>query len=274
MKFLPFVLTLLGITLTGSVQAEEVIRVGGTGLGTLLLQRMSDSYSRIRPDVRVKVMVPPLGSNGGLRALASGALDIAVATVPSSFPAASENEATNKIIPWVRTPFIFTGHDIVMGTKYTLAQVADIYSGRVAQWADGKPARLVTRTERESDTRLLRGISREFSEAITISSKRSGMPFAENDMDNQQLLERVPGSFGAIGLGQLLLSDSPLKPISLDGVLPSAETLKSGAYRLEKPLYLIVSRSPSAGTMAFIQYLQSPDVLQAIGRYGFIPMQR
>jgi phosphate transport system substrate-binding protein len=235
---------------------------------------MIDSYSKVRPDVHAKAMVPPLGSNGGLRALAAGVIDIAVATIPSSFPTASENEATNKIIPWVRTPFIFTGRDIVSGTKLTLGQVADLYSGRVAQWPDGKPVRLVTRTERESDTRLLRAISREMNETMTKASNHTGMPFAENDIDNQQLLERVPGSFGAIGLGQALLSDSSLKPISLDGVLPTVENLKSGAYRMEKPLYLIVSKSPSAATLEFIQYLHSPDVLKAIGRYGFIPMPR
>jgi len=274
MKRLLVLLTLFGVTLSGGVQAEESIRVGGTGIGTLLLQRMIDSYSKVRLDVNAKTMVPPLGSNGGLRALASGAIDIAVATIPSSFPTASENEATNKIIPWVRTPFIFTGRDVVSGTRLTLGQVAEIYSGRFAQWADGKPVRLITRTERESDTRLLRAISREMNEAMTMASKRTGMPFAENDIDNQQLLERVPGSFGAIGLGQVLLSDSPLKPISLDGVLPSVENLISGVYRMEKPLYLIVSKSPSPATLEFIQYLHSPDVLAAIRRYGFIPMPR
>lgn len=195
-------LTVFSLVLCHGVQAQEVIRAGGTGLGTLLIQRLIDTYVKLRPNLHARVMIPPLGSNGGLRALGAGAIEIAIVTIPSSYPVASDAEATNKIIPWVRTPFIFTGHDIVIGSKMNAAQIADIYSGRLGKWADGKPVRLITRTDRESDTRILRAISREINEAVTIASKRNGMPFAENDIENQQLLERVPGSFGAIGLGK------------------------------------------------------------------------
>ena len=177
-------------------------------------------------------------------------------------------------VPWVRTPFVFTGKEITGGTPMTLKQVAGIYSGRVAQWPDGRAVRLVTRTERETDTRLLRAISTEMNESISLALKRLGMPFAENDLDNQQLLERTPGSFGAIAFGQLLLTNSPLKPAKLDGVVPSADNLLIGSYRLEKQLQLVTGKEPSTATRSFIEYLQSPAVMQAIRQYGFIPAKR
>lgn len=275
-RFALFLLAAITFTLTVSESglAQEIVRVGGTGTGTLILQRLIESYSKLRPDVHVKAIIPPLGSNGGLRALGAGSIQVAIVTFPSAHPAESLDAQDHKNIPWVRTPFIFTGRDIARGTKLTLRQVADIYSGRVTQWGNGKPIRLITRTERESDTRILRAMSPEMDAAVMLSLKRTGMPFAETDVDSQHLLEKTPGSFGTIGLGQVLLSDSPLKPVGLDGVLPSAESLKSGAYRFEKPLYLVISKAPSAATLEFVQYLQSPDVIRMIGRYGFIPMKR
>ena len=263
-----------GIAVADIAAAQQVISVGGTGTGTLLIQRVVDAYSKSRRGVQVTAVMPPLGSNGGLRAVSAGAIQIAVVTFPTIHAAQSENVAAGKAIPWARTPFVFTGRDLPSGTKLQMGQVANIYAGRVTEWQDGKQVRLITRTERESDTRILRAISPEMNEAVTLSLKRSGLPFAENDIDNQQLLERTPGSFGAIGLGQVLLTESPLKPASLNGVQPSMKSLQSGAYPLEKPLFLVISSTPSAVTLDLVQYLQSPEAMKIVGRYGFIPMQR
>ena len=262
------------LVLSESAVAEDIVQVGGTGTGTLLIQRVRESYVKLHPGVQVKTILPPMGSNGSLRALAASSIQIAIVTFPTLYPAKPEDAQDNNIIPWARTPLIFTGRDIVSGTKLTLGQVSDIYSGRLTQWPDGKPVRLISRSERESDTRILRAISPKMDEAVMASIGRVGMPFAENDLDNQQLLERTPGSFGAIGLGQLLLLGSPLKPVNLDGIISSVEEMQKGDYRIEKPLYLVTNKSPSQATMEFIRYLQSPEVVKMIRRFGFIPVPR
>lgn len=268
-------LALIGVFLSEGAAAQEVIRVGGTGTGTLLIQHISKAYSKLKPGVQVIPVLPPMGSNGSLRALASGAIQIAIVTFPSIYPAPEKpgDAVENDVISWVRTPFVFTGRDIVSGTKLTQARVADIYSGRLAQWQNGRQIRLITRTERESDTRILRATSPVMDQAVLASVGRVGMSFAENDLDNQKLLESTAGSFGGIGLGQVLLEGSPLKPVSLDGILPSASSLESGAYRIEKPLHLVTSKAASPATLEFIRYLQSPDIVKKLRRFGFIPMQ-
>jgi len=262
----------VGLALGGNVQAQETIRIGGTGFGTLLIQRILDAGPKPRPNVQAMAVTPPLGSNGGLRALAAGTIQISVVSIPSSYPDNAINSGNSLSFPWTRTPFVFTGRGAASGAALTRGQIADIYAGRVAQWPGGEPIRLVTRTDRESDTRLLRTISPEIDAAVTLAHKRIGMPFAENDLDNQDLLERTPGSFGTIGLGQLLLAGSPLKPATLDGVAPTAANLRASVYRVEKPLYLVVAKTPSAATEEFVQYLRSPAVLRMIERFGFVPM--
>jgi len=267
-------LATIGFVISKSVAAQEIIRIGGTGTGTLLIRYLGEEYKKIKPDVEVRPILPPMGSNGSLRALASGSIQIAIVTFPDIYPAPDQADKTkaNEVVPWVRTPFVFTGRDFADGTRLSLAEVADIYSGRLVQWPSGKQVRLITRTERESDTRILRAISPVMDEAVFSSVGRHGMPFAENDLDNQQLLEHTAGSFGSIGLGQLLLMGSPLKPIILDGKPPSAESLQSGAYRLEKPLYLVTNKALSPASLEFIHFLRSSNVVKKIRKYGFIPM--
>lgn len=267
-------LVLLGLALVNCSMAQETIRVGGTGVGMVLVQHLVDSYVKSHPGVTAEVVMPPLGSNGSLRALAAGAIQVAVVSFPFSQQTAPVNAEASQSIPWVRTPLMFTGRAVGDGAPLTMAQVADIYSGNVARWPNGQPLRLIARTERETDTKILRALSREMDAAVALAEKRSGLPFAENDIDNQQMLERIPGSFGVIGLGQVLLSGSPLKPVVLDGVAPSAENLRSGGYRFEKPLYLVIRENASPVTAEFCRYLLSPEVMARIGRYGFIPLVR
>jgi phosphate transport system substrate-binding protein len=269
-----FLIAAVGLSTVEAALAQEVVRVGGTGTGTLLIQRLIEPYAKAHPGVQVSAIMPPMGSNGALRALAGGAIQIAVVSFPSVHPAKAEDAGANNTVSWVRTPFVFTGREVVAETKLTLVQVTDIYSGRTTQWPDGKQIRVITRTDRETDTRVLRGISPQMDAAVSLGLKRTGMPFAENDVDNQKLLERTPGSFGAIGLGQILLEQSTLKPATLDGVLPSPENLRSGAYRIEKPLYLILAKAPSAATLDLVRYLQSPDAIKIAGLFGFIPARR
>jgi len=266
-------LTLLAVILplAGSA-AQETIRIGGTGIGTLLVQRILESSPKARPNALAMAVTPPLGSTGGLRALAAGRIQIAVVSIPSAYADNAINSDNSRSFPWARTPFIFTGQSIASGAALTRSQLADIYAGRVAQWPGGEPVRLVIRTERDSDTRLLRAMSPDIDAAVTLSHQRIGMPFAENDIDNQKLLEQTPGSFGTIGLGQLLLMDSPLKPATLDGIAPTPANLRAGTYRFEKPLYLVVAKAPSAATQEIVRYLRSPEVLKMIERFGFVPL--
>jgi phosphate transport system substrate-binding protein len=269
--FLLALFTLSGFALSTNTMAQEPLRIGGTGLGSMLIQRVLETDAQLQPKAQPMVISPPLGGNGGLRALSVGAIQVAVVSIPPESPA---NADQPKVIPWVRTPFVFTGRGVGAGTSLSLVQIADIYSGRVTQWPGGEQIRLVTRTDRETDTRLLRAMSPQIDAAVTLARKRVGMPFAETDFDNQELLEKSPGSFGTIGFGQLLLKQSTLKLVALEAVVPTAESLLSGAYRFGKPLYLVVAPAPSAATLAFVEYLQSSAVMKIIALYGFIPMQR
>ena len=53
-----------------------VVRIGGTGTALGTMQRLVDVFRKIRPQADF-VIVPSLGSGGGIKALRAGAIDVA-----------------------------------------------------------------------------------------------------------------------------------------------------------------------------------------------------
>jgi phosphate transport system substrate-binding protein len=264
------VLVLLGCL--GTAQALTEIRVGGTGVGTLVLDRLAASYRTVSPQVVVRTVYPPLGSSGGLRALSAGVLDIAVISLSPGQQLAPLPAASDEVMPWVATPMVFTGRDLPVGSRFTLHQVSDIYAGKTTRWPRGGLIRLVTRPKEETDTRILKESSKDMAQATEQAMVRLGVSIAENDLVNQQMLERTPGSFGTIALGQIRLSGSPLKPALLNGIEPSLTNLRAGTYPLSKPLYIVVPRFAGAEARAFVQFLKTAATLRMLEQQGFVPI--
>lgn len=70
---------LLGMLALAVPAAAQALRLGGTGGGMGLAQRMSDAYAAIGP--RIEVIVG-MGSSGAVNAVADGAIELAVASRP------------------------------------------------------------------------------------------------------------------------------------------------------------------------------------------------
>ncbi|MBF0130595.1 MAG: substrate-binding domain-containing protein [Alphaproteobacteria bacterium] len=248
--------------------AQEVVHVGGTGAGTLILQRLIEMYSKSHPESRVEAILPPLGSSGGMNALDKGGIQIAIV---SRLPP-PEKAGEWGVVSWLKTPVVLVARDVPDGTGVSQAQIADIYAGRLTQWPGGGPIRLVMRADGDADTMLLRSLSPALDAAVRAAWKRPGLPIVENDVDNQQLLEKTPGAFGIMSLAQALLLNATLKPLALDGVMPSVATLLDGTYPHMRKFYLLTGKNPSAEVRAFLAYVQSPETMKQLVRYGLAPL--
>jgi phosphate transport system substrate-binding protein len=253
---------------SGASAAPEVVHVGGTGAGTLILQRMIGLYAKASPESRVEAITPPLGSRGGLNALAKGGIQLAIV---SSLPA-PEIAGDFIVVPWMKTPFVLVARDAPDGTNLSQSQVADIYAGNLRQWPDGKPIRLVMRAVGDADITLLGGMSPALAEAIQMARKRPGLPTVENDFDNQQMIENTPGAFGIMSLAQVRLTNANLKPLALDGVMPSVATLLNGSYPHPRKFYLLLGKEPTASTRRFLDYLRSAAAVEYLAGYGLTPL--
>lgn len=258
------------LSYAGVVHALTEVRVGGTGMATLLLDRLATSYQSVSSSVVIRTIHPPLGSAGSLRALSAGLLDVAVISSPMHGQQRAQPYAgLDFVSPWVITPMVFTGRDLAESTRLTTNQITDIYAGKFSHWADGGLIRLITRPVQESDTAILKGISNEMDQAVSKAMSRIGISVAENDIFNQQMLEKTPGSFGMIALGQIKLTGSSLKPASLNGIEPTAANLQTHAYPISKTLYIVMSGSAGSDAKAFVKFLQNSRTLRMLEKQGF-----
>jgi phosphate transport system substrate-binding protein len=82
------------------------------------------------------VLVPSLGSAGGIKALAAGAIDVALSGRP-----VKDEERAKGVEPreWVRSPFVFAVHLASPTDAVTLDHAVAVYAGMVTTWPDGTP---------------------------------------------------------------------------------------------------------------------------------------
>ncbi len=253
-----------GSTLTAGDKAVS-IRIGGTGSALGGIKAVAQAFEKRNPGIRVKVL-PSLGSGGGIKALFSGAVDIALSARKLSEAEQSQGAIA---IEYARTPFAFVTSERTGNVALSLDQVAAVYRGDKQRWPDGTPIRLVLRPETDVDTVFLRTLSPVMEKAVHHALRQEGMLTASTDQDNADLLGSIRGAFGACTIAQIESENRQLRPVMLDGVAPTLTNLASGAYPYSKTFFAIVWHA-SPASRHFLQYLQSAEGSAILKRTGHL----
>ncbi len=240
------------------------VRVSGTGGAVATFHLLAEAFRKVRPDIDV-VIVPGMGSSGGIRAAAAGKLDIGLSARPLR-----NGERSPEIVArvYARTPFVFVVNDGVRIDGLTLAEVTDIYAGRTTRWKDGRRIRLVLRPPTDTDISTLKGISPQMDAAVTSALRREGMMVGMNDQDAADAIERTPGAFGAVSLSLVLSEKRTLRVLALDGMAPDVRALKEGSSPYFKTFYLVTKRSPPPAARDFLEFVRSPAGAAILLKHG------
>ena len=246
--------------------AATRIRMRGSGSALGTLQLLADAFKKIHPQANF-VIVPSLGSGGGLKALQAGAIDLAVISRPLKD---SERGPGVMATEYARTPVVFAVAVTTNVSAITTPELVSIYAGELKTWADGRQLRLVLRPDDESDTEIVRSMSPAMSQAVTAAHARQGMITALTDKANAESLETIPGVLGTTTLAQIISEKRDLRPLALDGVSPSLSTLADGKYRYYKPFFTVSGpwTPPSAPQFAaFVRSASGRDILEKNGQW-------
>jgi phosphate transport system substrate-binding protein len=232
------------------------------------MQDLAAAYRTQQPNDEVSVMHPPPSSGGGVRMLVSGKLDLAL----SGRPLKTEEQAqVGSVFLYAKTPLVIAGRNGVRKAGFTSSEIADLYAGRLTQWDDGSPIRLILRSPTESDTLQLRNLSPAVDKAMQLAFKRPGMSYAENDLDAVELLNLTPGSVGTTTLGLLKMKNHSLQLYPLEGILPTAKNLAEGKYPLSKSIFIVAGRQPNESAKRFIDFLRTPQARDILRRTDYLP---
>lgn len=239
--------------LHASAGADE-LRIGGTGSALGTMQLLAEAFAAGRPDIKIKI-VRSLGSAGGIHAVASAAIDVAVSSRPLT---ESELRLGVREFEYGRSPFVFAVGAKSTIVETTLTQLAAIYAGQQATWPDGGPVRLVLRPASDSDSETIRSLSAEMAAALTLAGKRPGIRIAVTDQEAADDLERIPGAIGPATLSLILSERRKLRALKLDGKDPTPTNLASGAYPYFKRLFVVTESRRPVVAGQFVAFVQSP----------------
>jgi phosphate transport system substrate-binding protein len=246
------------------VFAAATVKIGGTGsaLGDMTL--LSDAYTRTHPGTQV-VVLPSLGSGGGIKALRAGAIDVSLTTEPLS---ADETAAGLTATPYAKTPLALATRPETPVDAVTSAWMIDVYRGVVTQWPDGKPIRLVLRPAYDSDMKILFAFSDSLKKAMETALERPGLLIEDTAQAAVNRLAQLNGSLGSATFSQINSEQVALKLLAFDGVVPNPEALVSGRYPLIKTFYRVTRADTSAAARDFMAFLGSAEAAAILRKTG------
>jgi phosphate transport system substrate-binding protein len=166
-------------------------------------------------------------------------------------------------------------------TGLTLEQLAAVFSGTAATWADvdpAYPAEPILLFSPGSDSGTYDYFVEEvFDEDETPIQGASNIQFSEDDNVLVQGVEGSPFAIGYFGYAYFQENQDKLKAIAIEGVIPSEATGASGAYPLSRPLFIYSAASvlqAKPQVAAFVNYyLQNANAQLGAGsdQIGYIP---
>ena len=248
----------------GEASAAAEIKIGGTGNALGTMRQLGDAYSKRNPGTKVTVL-PSLGSGGGIKATADGAIDIAVS---SRLLKEEERKMGLAESEYARTPFVFAESTKSAVKALSSAQIADLYAGRIGAWPDGARVRMVLRPVGDGDSQQIRKMSPEIANGLTHAEGVPGLKFATNDQENAGDIEQIPGAFGATTLALIASEDRALRALELDGVAPTVANAAAGRYPHYTRLYLVTRSNQGAEAQRFIAFLRSNEGSNILARNG------
>lgn len=154
--------------------------------------------------------------------------------------------------------------------ELTTEQVKKIYAGEIKNWNErGGPDKQVYAIAREQSS----GTRETFNEDIMGDNKAETPGVSTTAMGSAEVKTAIVNADNAIGyLGFSYISDGNIEPVSLDGVMPSVQSIKDGSYKLHRPLYFYTFGEPTPCAKKFIDFVTSPEGQKVAEENGFIAL--
>ena len=254
---------LITATLVGCAGKSEggTLTLGGSTSVEKVIGSMMEAYMAQNKDIAITYA--PTGSSTGVQGAGDGTLDIGLS---SRGLKDEEKETMDEII------FALDGIAVVVNTDNTVTDMdmetlAKICTGEIANWselggADGEI--VVIGRDAASGTRD------GFESVVGV---KESCNYAEEQASTGAVLASVQANAGAIGYISLSAVDEKITPVSIDGVAPSAETIKDGSYPIQRPfVFAVKSDSDNEVVEAFTQWAVSEATTQMVTSAGAIPI--
>ncbi len=253
-----------------AASAETKIVIDGSTTVGPISKAFADFYKENHSGVNITISES--GSGNGVKSLMNNACDIA--NMSRFMKPAEFKSCVDKGILPVAHVVAFDGLAVVVNPKnpvkaLTVSQIADIYTGKISNWKQlgGEDAKIVV-VSRDTNS----GTYETFNELVL--KKAAITKDAEYVGSNGQARTRVNTTKNAIAYVGLGFVDDTVKPLSVEGILPTAKSVSTGKYPIARPLYMFTNGYPKMGSDVynFVTLHLSKEGREIVSDLGYIPV--
>lgn len=274
-KFLLTVTVLLaGLTVVSSATfAKDTLVAGGCVTEYYLMPDLTDKFNS--DDLSIDIR--KTGNMRGFMMFNKGALDFAFLSMPHMMMAKNMNMpakaiAHMKSIEIAQEPILVVVNTDVSVNNLTKDQVTAIFNGEITNWKEvggnDSPIKAATLNQEAKSglwaafKKVTIGMMNDFTgELIDLKSPEASSHF----------LTRTSGSVTYVGLSTF--DPYASKPLAINGVEPTMENFKNGAYPLVAKYYLTFNKENPGRVTEFLDFIFSDDG-KAIVQKRMLPVEK
>lgn len=225
---------------------------------------LSEAY--MADNTNTKITYNPTGSGAGIQAVSEGRCDIGLSSRDLKSEEAQNLNATVIAIDGIA--MIANPQNSV--SDLTIEQIAKIYTGEVTNWnevgGNDAPIVLIGR-EAASGTR-------DGFESIT--GTKDKCQYSQELTSTGDVVQTVSSNPNAIGYASLASVKETVKLLSVEGVIPTNETIQNGTYKIQRDFVFVTPKNKqlSEAAQAFMDYASSAEADEMITKAGAVPVKR
>lgn len=257
----------LAVTPSFAAASGKVV-VAGSGTCIPIVRLLAEEFQRSRPGMKVSVP-PSIGSAGAVKAATDGAVQIGMVSRPLK-----RDEAAKGLVyrPFARTAIVFAASPSVPDRDLSYGDIVSIYRGGRSRWKNGRKIVVLTREPGDSAIGVLREKIPGFREAYDESHEKKFWATLYTDQEMNQTLGRARDALGITDRGAVLVEKLPVKIMTLNGVEPHDDNVRSGRYPLYKTLAFVHRKGglTQAGA-SFLEFVFSAKGRTLLKKYGYLP---
>jgi phosphate transport system substrate-binding protein len=262
-------LAALLIGLSVPVMAVEKVTVSGSSTVLPLAEAGAEEFNLQQGNYRVSITGG--GTGAGMTGIAEGRTDIAMASreVTSDEKSKYGDKFQEFLVGYDGIVMVVSPQIYNAGIKdLSKDQIKGIYAGEIKNWNElGGPDDEIYVIAREQGS----GTRDTFNEDIMDDKKAETPGVITTALGSAEVKTAVAGSDKAIGyLGYSYSEGGNVRPIALDGILPTAQSIRDGTYELSRKLYFYTYGDPTTGAKAFIDFMIGPEGQMIAEENGFI----
>lgn len=245
-------------------KTQQTVSIDGSTSMEKVIGYLSEAYMEENADV--KISYNPTGSGSGIQAVQEERCDIGLS---SRNLTEDEKETLTETVVAIDGIAVIVNHDNPVA-DLTVEQIAQVYTGEITSWSElgGEDLPIVC-IGREAASGTRDGFE-------SITSTADACKYAQELTSTGDVVQTVSSNPNAIGYASLASVSDNVKTISIEGVMPSEETILDGSYKIQRDFVLVTPKDKAliGAAKDFFDFAMSSAADEFITKAGAVPVAK